>query len=732
MRNLFIILYLFMAIQISFAQESWEYFTSKQNVNCIDFEEDNIWIGTTGGIVKQNTIDNSHKEFDYNEGLTMPNVNAMAIDSSGVKWFAMNLYKKSSIEWALFSFDNNNWKKYTTENSGLPSNKINTLKVNSKGHLYIGTDKGLAVLADNNWQVFNTTNSEIIADGINCIAFDSQENVWIGTYLGLSKFSGSSWTNFGVNIISWIMDIKIDQLDNVWCAIGNDSPYGLKIIKPDGSIREISYQNSDIPKRWIRDICFDNNKVWLITGSYDQYNEIMVSNNGTNWTTFNSSNSILTNYIKSIKKDKKNRIWICTDKGLIKVENDNWEQYPIQSLQPGVTLTITPDRNNGIWFGGNPGVSYYKNNHWYNYHVKNSGIGSNWVKSITLDNDNNVWFSAVDENSKYTQPGYISKFNGTEWTLYNKYTDPIINNSYIMEKLVFDKNNNLWFIKDGGIVKYDGTIWQYMNPPNVEMVPRTIDIVVDSRNNIWFATGSQGVLKYDHINWTFYNTENSNLSNNSIFAIDSDKENNIWVKTKHTISCFDGSNWTNYNYQNDHTISIGNNNGLAIDSLGVVWASVDSGLYKLENAELTFIEQTDMNKPLVDIWEICVDQANNKWLGTYRNGLIKLLDHLPTGINETETVAISGYHLLNNFPNPFNGATTLSYTLQNPGYVNITIYNMLGQKVATLVDGYQTGLQYTVKWNGTNDFGEPASSGIYFARMQTGDYTKTIKMAFVE
>ncbi len=90
------------------------------------------------------------------------------------------------------------------------------------------------------------------------------------------------------------------------------------------------------------------------------------------------------------------------------------------------------------------------------------------------------------------------------------------------------------------------------------------------------------------------------------------------------------------------------------------------------------------------------------------------------------------YQLFYNYPNPFNGITTLSYTLQNTGYVNITIYNMLGQKVATLVDGYQTGLQYTVKWNGTNDFGESVSSGIYFARMRSGDYTKTIKMAFVE
>jgi len=73
--------------------------------------------------------------------------------------------------------------------------------------------------------------------------------------------------------------------------------------------------------------------------------------------------------------------------------------------------------------------------------------------------------------------------------------------------------------------------------------------------------------------------------------------------------------------------------------------------------------------------------------------------------------------LMQNYPNPFNMATTISFNLASPGQVRIEVFNLLGQRIATVAEGsYPSGLSAIV-WNGRNDSGEELSSGIYFYRL---------------
>ena len=66
-----------------------------------------------------------------------------------------------------------------------------------------------------------------------------------------------------------------------------------------------------------------------------------------------------------------------------------------------------------------------------------------------------------------------------------------------------------------------------------------------------------------------------------------------------------------------------------------------------------------------------------------------------------------------NFPNPFNPITSLRYDIPNDGLVNITIYDMVGRIVKTLVNGSQNAGFKSIQWNATNDRNEPVSSGLY-------------------
>ena len=86
------------------------------------------------------------------------------------------------------------------------------------------------------------------------------------------------------------------------------------------------------------------------------------------------------------------------------------------------------------------------------------------------------------------------------------------------------------------------------------------------------------------------------------------------------------------------------------------------------------------------------------------------------------------FALRQNYPNPFNPNTTIEYQLPREADVRITIYNMAGQSVTTLVHQSMDAGYHRVSWDGTTDVGRMVSSGVYIYRIHAGDYTQTRKM----
>jgi hypothetical protein len=81
------------------------------------------------------------------------------------------------------------------------------------------------------------------------------------------------------------------------------------------------------------------------------------------------------------------------------------------------------------------------------------------------------------------------------------------------------------------------------------------------------------------------------------------------------------------------------------------------------------------------------------------------------------------FSFFQNYPNPFNARTTISYSLSQPGPVTLSIYNIMGQKVATVVDEVQEAGEHRVVWD-AEDF----KSGVYFGRLETSENQQPIKM----
>ena len=142
---------------------------------------------------------------------------------------------------------------------------------------------------------------------------------------------------------------------------------------------------------------------------------------------------------------------------------------------------------------------------------------------------------------------------------------------------------------------------------------------------------------------------------------------------------------------------------------------------------------------------IYYDNGKSKALGFYFDpyyidskehgvGLIKDILHFfenpifnDVKANETGRAVPKAFALLQNYPNPFNPTTTFAFDLAKSGKVNLSIYNMMGQKVGELVNGKLRAGHYTRVWNAAN-----LPSGVYFARLQAGSYTGVQKVLLMK
>lgn len=102
----------------------------------------------------------------------------------------------------------------------------------------------------------------------------------------------------------------------------------------------------------------------------------------------------------------------------------------------------------------------------------------------------------------------------------------------------------------------------------------------------------------------------------------------------------------------------------------------------------------------------------------------------PTGIEGDENKDIiipEDFLLYQNYPNPFNASTVIRYSLPIKSDVQLDIYNLLGQRVVTLFEGIQQAGEHSITWNATD-----LPSGVYFARLESGEHSETIKMVLVK
>jgi len=92
------------------------------------------------------------------------------------------------------------------------------------------------------------------------------------------------------------------------------------------------------------------------------------------------------------------------------------------------------------------------------------------------------------------------------------------------------------------------------------------------------------------------------------------------------------------------------------------------------------------------------------------------------------------FSLMQNSPNPFNPSTTIAFSVPEamPAYVSLEVFDLRGRMVRTLVEGEREAGSYAVFWDGTDNAGRKVPSGVYFYRIQAGNYSQTRKMVLLK
>lgn len=98
----------------------------------------------------------------------------------------------------------------------------------------------------------------------------------------------------------------------------------------------------------------------------------------------------------------------------------------------------------------------------------------------------------------------------------------------------------------------------------------------------------------------------------------------------------------------------------------------------------------------------------------------------------TENANPQRFSLSQNYPNPFNTSTSIRYHLSQPSFVTLEIYNLLGQKVRTLMAGLKSKGYYQISWDGTDNHGSPVPAGLYIYCMRTKDRTQSRKLLLLK
>lgn len=300
---------------------------------------------------------------------------------------------------------NTKWKLYTFDNSMLPYNLCRSVETDSKGNIWIGTDRGIVKINNNSWTIFDADNSGLESNKLGYtvtwdLAIDSKDRIWTETMSKIKIYDGENWSIIDSTNSPLKKSGRIKVQSNTIWITGFDGFYELT----ENVWTEYNIKNSGLASNTTRGVYRDNSgSLWVGTDKGLSFFD------GVKWKTFTTKNSKMpANSVSVVKGDKHGNVWIgtSTDKhdnigGIIIITpQKEWIVYTMKnSLLPSPTVSDIVFEGNDdeiVWLCTGQFLVRIENDNWLTFDSSNSFIPNNYVSTLAIDRNGNKWVATYN------------------------------------------------------------------------------------------------------------------------------------------------------------------------------------------------------------------------------------------------------------------------------------------------------------------------------------------------
>jgi len=779
-KNLFIIAITIILSTGLQALKNWQVYTNTTHIFEVIQTGDNLQIATWGGLANYNLLNNSFEE-------TMTSIDGL--DSNDIR--ALD-YLEGSNEILVGTAGNgidrikdNSFLTPLTETLGLQSNIVNVITHNDT-LIFVATKFGVSCFKDEAGFPFplllknyNIENG-LSANDITSMQLSQDGNIFFGSIAGLdyvhidSMEVATNWHYLGTPILlgERVSSISVNQEQ---LAIATDN--GLQVF--DDIINypyqnEIIYQGDGVYPIYLD----EENNIWYGFGFWDDQvlfiqdstdiAIVKITDTGDSTIWKSGDNGLTTTKIKNIKTVNSQIALSTWGEGVFLFDGLNWSNLKTNSISANIVTDVEIDLDSNIWvcngfYGdgliskGTRGVSGYDGSNWVHYNYLNSGLKSDNINSIEIDQQNRKWFGAWATSTAAT--GWFSGISvldnssSIQWDWITASSSNIYNNT--ISDIFKDDENKMWICSfDGGVSVLDanasliskfklpndenqkviavhnsGTrvcvgsyfnglrIWEDSSIPdslhNYWTVPPSSDLTssckvfnIESRNNVyieetWIAS-SAGLFMYNGEFWYKYgpNIKKKVWDDNKWFWSEHNPDPEYWY--------YEGQERL---YGSIPTYPT----ALFIDPFGMIWIGTqNAGITIFDTSRDTFTNLTIENSPLIS--NTITDFAYEPKTGTLYIGTNSGMNSVEIGISAEMNQETKLFDTVV-YPNPYYPENDELLRIENVGSITMPegdTYCRIFDLEGTLVIEMEKDIYEQFSWDGLNKAGKKCSSGIYF------------------
>lgn len=302
--------------------------------------------------------------------------------------------------------------------------------------------------------------------------------------------------------------------------------------------------------------------------------------------------------------------------------------------------------------------------------AKNSGLDTLGITALCADQKNNIVYAGTGWAG-----GYRLRDTDTSWQLMDSNLSILHLDCFLVDTI----NGYVFVGTDGGIYRSSnfGATWSLLGNTTTFQI---MTMAINSKGYIFAGSGPYGVFR----------------------------------------SMDNGINWVEKNPMMMDSLAT----NIVVNSKDIVYANTQSGIYSSTNNGDSW---TALSGSLSETTYLGLDANQYLYAGTKTGSIYRTISSTMTGVSIDQSSEIKGYRLDNNYPNPFNPVTTISFDVPELTHVSIRVYDCLGRYVATLANRKYISGHHEERFDASE-----LCTGVYFYKLQAGSYTSVKKMVVIK